>query len=189
MCHEELGSQARKGCLRAAEDGAGQVGHDDAVPAPVKPRSPRPDPTEIHSLAQLRQALTRYKVWADLSYRDIARTCDHSHSTIRAAATGTGSTPPRLGVLRAYVRACGADDAETAQWDEAWRRINHSGAPGTTPTDNGRPEDPGARLSPARYANRSPDRRRDRGHLPFQDAGPPPAARLRESITRPFPLT
>ncbi|TDD95290.1 helix-turn-helix domain-containing protein [Actinomadura rubrisoli] len=122
------------GTATQASPGVGIL-DEDAVHEPPAAGSSKPDPAEVHTVAQLRQALIRYKSWADLSYRDIAKTCDHSHSTIRTAATGNGTTPPRLGILRAYVRACGADDTEVAHWDEAWRRLNHTSEPaadGTT---------------------------------------------------------
>jgi WD40 repeat protein len=51
------------------------------------------------------------------SYRDLARRANFSAAVLAEAAGGRSF--PTLGVVRAYVRACGAD---VSQWEERWQR-------------------------------------------------------------------
>lgn len=42
---------------------------------------------------------------------------------------------PRLELVMAYVRACGADDRQAAQWEALWARMKAGDVPGTDPAD------------------------------------------------------
>ncbi|MFI2213756.1 helix-turn-helix domain-containing protein [Streptomyces sp. NPDC020141] len=79
------------------------------------PVDPAAGPVErfAYELRKLRQETD------GLTYRAMARTVPYSVTTLSRAAAG--EQLPSLPVVLAYVRACGCDEDEQAEWEERWR--------------------------------------------------------------------
>lgn len=88
------------------------VGHDHR-PAPELARTP----TEFN------KALRRYKVWADVSFRNMEERSAGGVSASTFCAALRRSVMPSQALLVAFVTACGADAEECQRWINAWHRI------------------------------------------------------------------
>lgn len=85
-----------------------------------------PRPCEAGSPAELVAMMRKLKALAGLSFRQVEAKAEASgaylpHSTLVSSLNRT--TLPREEILVAFVRACGADDSQVAEWVAARRRL------------------------------------------------------------------
>jgi hypothetical protein len=78
----------------------------------------------VATVADLARALGDLRVATGRSYDRIAADAGLSRSTVHGMCNG--ATLPRLGSMRAFVMACGADPAP---WDLAWQRVQRNARP------------------------------------------------------------
>jgi hypothetical protein len=105
---------------------------DDSTEADLKP-----DPAAAGTIAEFIATLWQFRAWAgDPSWRKIAARSHYKavHSTIYSAMHGTAL--PKLIVVNAIVLGCGGDDADLADYCDAWWRIG-SASVTDSPTDSG----------------------------------------------------
>mgnify|MGYP001220048811 CR=1 FL=1 len=86
----------------------------------------RPDPRMVTNAAEFVTALRRLKDWSGASYRELEKRAAKlgaalPRSTVVAALNRP--TLPREGLLVAYLRACGCDEAEVAGWLDTRQRL------------------------------------------------------------------
>ncbi|MEW2358557.1 hypothetical protein [Spirillospora sp. NPDC029432] len=109
-------------------EGAGTAG---SRPAEREGQTARkPDPGTVTTTAELIQRMQAYRFWKGRpSFRSMAAGTRYAHTTFSGLARRTRL--PSLELVLAYIRACGADEAELAAWQEAWQRlsITESGTP------------------------------------------------------------
>ena len=109
---------------------------------------PFPRPADSSDAAEFVRALRSLKVWAgDPSLDVLRRRTGVAKSTLSDAFNPQRRRIPSLDLVRAIVQACGADPAQTAAWDDAWRRLreqtdNNTRAVPTALPNPGRDPDP-----------------------------------------------
>ncbi len=87
----------------------------------------RPDPGAARTVADFIQQLRLLKVWAgDPSLRDLSRRTGLPRSTIADALHPVRARLPALDLVRALVRACGAE-RDLPRWERAWRAVRAVG--------------------------------------------------------------
>ena len=83
-----------------------------------------PVPDESPDVAEFVRALRAVKVWAgDPSLEVLRRRTGVATSTLSDAFNPQRRTIPSLELVRALVRACGADPGQAALWETAWRAL------------------------------------------------------------------
>jgi tetratricopeptide (TPR) repeat protein len=83
-----------------------------------------PSPDDVVDVADFVRALRALKVWAgDPSLEVLRRRTGVATSTLSDAFNPQRRRMPSLELVRALVRACGADGAQAAQWERAWRSL------------------------------------------------------------------
>jgi hypothetical protein len=81
-------------------------------------RAPSPDPSSVHTAAELAHALLELFEKSGQSYQSIAKAARVSTSTVHGMCTG--KTLPRASSLKLFVEAC---DADPGPWLEALARV------------------------------------------------------------------
>ncbi|MFE0464550.1 tetratricopeptide repeat protein [Kitasatospora sp. NPDC058965] len=95
------------------------------------PARPEAATTPVELLAELRLL----RAWAgDPSLRDLQRTTGVARSTLAYALDPQRSTLPRLELVLAVVRACGASGPEVEAWRRAWRGLRTASEERRSPT-------------------------------------------------------
>lgn len=98
---------------------AGRPVPDDNPPAE---EPPMPDPEIILNGAQFIEEMKRLRAWA--GNPSLAELNRRSGGFLLPPSTVSGvlrkDKLPRLGLVQAYVRACGLNDGETAAWEQTW---------------------------------------------------------------------
>jgi transcriptional regulator with XRE-family HTH domain len=87
--------------------------------------SPKPRPSAVGTVAELRAALREFRDRAgNPSDREIAKRAANGTTaqTIRFTM-GTENGLPGLNVVRAVIKGCGGSEKELAAWDKAWLRV------------------------------------------------------------------
>lgn len=80
-----------------------------------------PDPGEAEDIAAFVRALRTVKLWAgDPSLEVLHRRTGIATSTLSDALNPRRRRLPPLEIVRALVRACGADSSQAARWERAW---------------------------------------------------------------------
>lgn len=91
------------------------AGGDPGYPSPV-------------TVPEFARRLRLLRVWAgNPSFERLSRLSGVPRSTLADALSGCRARPPRLDVLRRFVRACGLDDEGVAGWEAAWRALGAAG--------------------------------------------------------------
>jgi tetratricopeptide (TPR) repeat protein len=85
---------------------------------------PFPLPDDPHDVADFVRALRALKLWAgDPSLEVLRRRTRVATSTLSDAFNPQRRRMPSLDLVRVIVRACGADPAQVAGWERAWRQL------------------------------------------------------------------
>jgi tetratricopeptide (TPR) repeat protein len=83
-----------------------------------------PLPDDVVDVADFVRALRALKLWAgDPSLEVLRRRTGVATSTLSDAFNPQRRRMPSLELVRALVRACGADAAQAARWERAWRAL------------------------------------------------------------------
>jgi tetratricopeptide (TPR) repeat protein len=92
-----------------------------------------PPPVTVPEFARRLRLL---RVWAgNPSFERLSRLSGVPRSTLADALSGRRARPPRLDVLRRFVRACGLGDEGVAGWEAAWRVLGAAGSARGTSAD------------------------------------------------------
>ncbi|RCV48121.1 hypothetical protein [Marinitenerispora sediminis] len=85
----------------------------------------RPDPLRARSPEAFVEAMRAFRVWAgEPSYRAMQSRCGRRVAASTFCTALKSNDMPKLGLVEAFVEACGGDEAEKRRWTTAWRRVS-----------------------------------------------------------------
>ena len=83
-----------------------------------------PDPDAARTPAEFMDTLRRYWIWSGkLSYRSMARECDHQFAASTIFTALKADTLPSFDLAQAIVVACGGNEEHQRSFRSAWRRL------------------------------------------------------------------